>query len=175
MRGPGKFAGGKLAHKPGQWHGHHWHNNNWGRGGYGHGWYGHRGWWGNWGWGLGLWPWFTPGLFWPAWGYYSWRPGFGWGWWDTMYYESPYIVIEGRQVLDRPWWHIANNTTDTITVTNANGSDEVDIPSGQKAQLMQYGTESFTVTFPNGYQANITTSDKNVGISVDQAGNVMAE
>jgi hypothetical protein len=92
-----------------------------------------------------------------------------------MYYDSPYIIINGQKVLDRPWWHITNNTDDTITVTNANGSDEVDIPSGQTAQLMQYGTESFTVTFPNGYQANITTSDKHVSIFVDQAGNVIAQ
>jgi hypothetical protein len=92
-----------------------------------------------------------------------------------LYYTSPYIVVEGRKVLDRPWWGITNATDETITVTNANGSDEVDIPSGQQARLMKYGTDSFTVTFPNGYQASVSTPERNVQISLDEMGNLIAE
>jgi hypothetical protein len=173
-KGMGHGGGHHIAGHPGGWHGHNWHGGHWGHGYYGHGWYGHRGLWGNWGWGLGWWPWFMPGLFWPAWGYYSWRPYWGWGWWPEMYNDSPYIIINNEKVLDQPWWNIKNDTPEKLTLTNADGSDEVDIESGKAAKLMYYGNKDngFTVTFPDGYQTSVETSEQQVTIHQDEQGNV---
>lgn len=89
-----------------------------------------------------------------------------------MYSDSPYIMVDGKKVLDKPWWHIQNDTPYTLTITNADGSDEVDIESGKTAQLMYYGNKEFTVTFPDGYQASVKTSDQEIVISQDAEGNI---
>jgi hypothetical protein len=170
--GPSHAGKHALSGHPGHWQGHHWHGGHWGHGYYGRGWYGHRGLWGNWGWGLGWWPWFLPGLYWPLWGYYSWRPYWGWGWWDQMYYDSPYVIVDGEKVLDQPWWHIKNDTPYNLTVINTDGSDEVDIDSGKTAQLMYYGNKGFTIKFPDGEQTTIEASDQQVRIYQDEEGNV---
>jgi hypothetical protein len=175
-----KGMGGRghaIAGRPGGWQGHRWYNTRWGHGYYGRGWYGHRGGWGTRGWGLGWWPWFTPGLFWPSWGYYSWRPYWGWGWWPEYYYDSPYIIVNNQQVLDQPWWYIKNETPGTLTATNADDSDEVDIESGTRGKLMYYGNKDkgFTLTFPDGYQTSIETSKQQVTIYQDAEGNIRVQ
>jgi len=92
-----------------------------------------------------------------------------------MYYTSPYVTVNGQKMLDEPWWHITNDTEYTITVTNGDGSDEVDIESGKTSNLMWYGTKSFKITFPNGFQSTITTRTKNISIKVDEDGNLVTE
>lgn len=170
-KGPsGKGPGGKGHGGEGpRHHGHHP-----GHAGHpGHGnWRGHRGWGANWGWSYGWWPLYAVGFM-AGFGYYCWRPGWGWGWWDQMYNSSPYIEIAGERVLDQPWWQIRNNTPYSITVTNENASDEVDLATGQEGNLMYYGTKNFTLTFPDGYQATISPGNNNVVINIDEQGNVV--
>lgn len=76
-------------------------------------------------------------------------------------------------MLDRPWWTIVNNTDETITVSNAEGSDVLDINEGEKGSLMRYGTDSFFVTFPDGTQYEISTLKYHVKIEFDSQGNLI--
>jgi hypothetical protein len=112
-------------------------------------------------------------LFLAGYGYYSWRPGWGWGWWPEMYYDSPYITVDGQKVLDKPWWTISNRTPYTLTVANGDSSDEVDIDSSDTQKLMFYGSHEFTVKFPDGYQATVTPGKNNVTIEVDESGDIV--